>query len=1242
MSRFSVKKPLTIFVAVLLIILLGVISFTKMPTDLLPSMDLPYVAVITTYPGASPEKVETGVTKPLEKTLSTAGGIEKVTSISSENSSMIILQFVQGTNMDSAMIDLSGKLDLIRGRLDDAVGSPTMMKINPDMLPVMIASVDIDEMDAVETSRLVNEVVLPAMERVDGVASVTSMGLVEKQLKITLIQEKIDALNDKILAAVDEKLLETERQLTEGETALQTAKEKLEAERNTQSKKLAQGQTELENGRQQIQLGLSSLASARMSAEEKRALFAQLRASLQAALDSLQSGAESLNELLSQMMEAGILTQEQAQALKQQLAETGTLPRTELQKLLSKIDEGIAAAEAGLRTIDEQKATLEVKMQELNQAGTQLEEGKLTFSQKMAEAERQLAEKEKEVNEGRAKLEEAKTAAYKQAGLGGKITKQTLSSILTAENFSMPAGTLTGEGGEFAVKVGDSFQSISEVENLLLFHLEEGDLGDIVLSDIATVTLTDNSGEMYAKINGNDGILLTFQKQSTASTAAVSDGIRSAMETLESENEGMHLTALNDQGIYIDIVIDSVLSNLLMGGGLAVIILFLFLRKIKPTVIIAVSIPISLLFAVALMYFTGVTLNIISLAGLALGVGMLVDNSIVVIENIYRMRSEGASAAQAAVHGAGQVAGAIAASTLTTVCVFLPIVFTEGISRELFTDMGLTIAYSLVASLIIALTLVPALSSKMLTKPDDTRHKLFDRFKEFYGRLLERSLRRKAVVFILVIVLLGVSVFGATRMGTAFIPETNSNQIGVTLEMPKGSTDEETREMSDRVLDIITAVPGVETIGAMQGGGMMGAGGGSVSMYVLLKEDRADSSGQIAQKITEATADLPCTVTAESSSGDMSAMGGSGLQVDIRGSDLDELRQIAKDIAGIVGGVEGTVDISDGMEETAKELRVTVDKNKAMRYSLTVAQVYQEVAAALSAEQTATTLTINGEDLPAVVASEEGSLPTPDTLRELPLTVTENGEETTIQLGDIAEIKETEGLSSIQHEDQVRTLSVSAAIDSNHNIGLVSRELEAKLAEYEVPEGYSITIAGENETINQTLGDLLTMVLLAIVLIYCIMVAQFQSLLSPFIVMFTIPLAFTGGLLALWIFGFEISVVSMLGFLVLAGIVVNNGIVFVDYVNQLRAGGMEKREALVLAGKTRIRPILMTALTTILGLSTLAFGMGMGADMLQPMAVVTIGGLAYATLLTLFVVPALYDLFQRKPMKLVKLEEESQ
>ncbi len=1225
MPRYSVKKPLTVIVAAIAVVLLGVIAFTNMSTDLLPEMDLPYVVVMTTYPGATPEKVETTVTKPLEQGLATTSGLSNMTSISQENMSLIILEFSQGSNMDSVMIELSGTLDLAKAQLEDGVSTPTMMKINPDMLPVMVASADIEGMDFQQACSLITSEVIPALERVEGVASVTGSGLLEQSVQVSISQDKIDALNKRILAAVDSELAEAEEKLDEAEASIQSGYGQI----NQQQKKFADQKEQLAQGVQQLDDALSQARSGLEALTPQREQLAQGVEALRAQIEPLQQQQAALEA------KGEALTEEEAQQLAQ------------IQAALPPLTQQLTEAEAALEEMDGQRAALEGtvtelegKLTEAQSAQQQLAAAESEVSSQLKSARSKLASGQKELDAQREQFEQSRDEALEKANISGIVTADMIGNILTAQNFSMPAGYLSEGEQQYAVKVGDTYGGLEEMKRQMLFTVEAGDIGTVYLEDVADVMITDNADERYAKINGNDGVLLSIQKQSTAATTDVTHAIHDAMDRLEGEIEGLRLVALQDQGVYIDIIIQSVLENLMMGGVLAIVVLIIFLRSGRPTLIIALSIPMSLLFAVVMMYFSGVTLNIISLAGLALGVGMLVDNSIVVIENIYRLRSEGMPAAQAAVKGAGQVAGAIIASTLTTICVFLPIVFTEGITRQLFTDMGLTIAYSLIASLIIALTLVPALSSTILRGAKEKRHRIFDGVVRLYGRGLAWTLRHKAVILILALALLGTSAAASVSMGTAFMPEADSDQLSATLEMPEGSTTEQRRDMSAQIIERILTIPDVETIGAMEGSGMMLSSGSSdtVSYYLILKDDRQMSSDEVARAIEEKTADLDATLTVSSTNMDLSALGGSGMDVVIEGDDLDTLRALAEDMAELLRQTEGTTGIDDGLENGAQEIRVVVDKNEAMKRNLTVAQVYQQVAAALEEENTATNVTLNNESMPVIVVENSGL--TRENLAAYTWTMTDAaGEEKTIRLSDVAQVKQAEGFASIQHDNQTRTLTVSCQIDDSHNIGLVSREFQKKLNAYDTPEGYSIRLSGENETINRTLRDLVTMILLAIALIYLIMVAQFQSWMSPFIVIFTIPLAFTGGLLALWAAQMEISMIAMLGFLMLSGVIVNNGIVFVDYVNQLRQGGMEKREALLEAGKTRLRPILMTTLTTVLALVTLALGMGSGAEMLQPMAVVMIGGLCYATLMTLFVVPSLYDLFQRRPMRSVDLKE---
>ena len=1211
-SSFSVKRPLTIFVSVIITIILGIVSFTGMTTDLLPKMDLPYVVVVTTYPGASPEKVELGVTKPLEKVLATTSGIENIDSVSSENSSMIVLEFSQDMNMDSAMIDLSGKIDMVKSQLDDEVSSPMLMKINPDMMPIMIASVDINGLNINEVSKYVKDKVIPEFERIDGVASVDTSGLLEESIGVTLDSKKIDDINNKVLNSIDSNLAKTKSQLDSAKAQIQEGKDILEKESKNKAEDLISGESALEEGKNQIKDAINNLP--------------QLKKDLEAQIKDLLSKKDALEWAIKQQEQSGKpATQEQIKALNQ-------------------MEEGIKSIDRAIEDIENKKPNLENSLKDIIEKQKQLEVGKVVLNQELAKASVDILNKEAQLEASIKQFEESRDEAYKNANISGMITKDTISKILMAENFSMPAGYISQDGNEYILKVGDKIKDIKELENLVLFNIDVAGIGDVKLKDVATVKVIDNSSDMYAKINGNDGIILTFQKQSTASTSEVSDKINETINDLKKENKDMHITPLQDQGVYIDMIINSVLNNLILGGILAIIILFIFLKSVKPTIIIAFSIPISLLFALTLMYFSNITLNMISLSGLALGVGMLVDNSIVVIENITRLRNSGMNIATASVKGASKVSGAIFASTLTTVCVFLPIVFTKGIARQLFEDMGLTIAYSLLASLIVALTLVPAMFSTMNIEVKEKEDKFFDKIINIYEKLLRSSLKHKFIVLALTVILLVSSTFLVISKGTTLMPSSDSNQISISMEMPKESTKEDTRNMSDKIINRLRNIDGIETIGAIESnGGIMDTSSSSdsnISFYILLKEDKKLTSQEIGDLIIGKTSDLDCKISVNTSTMDMSALGGSGVEIIINGKDLDKLKEISNDISDIVKSVEGTIDVSNGLEDSDKEIRITVNKNSAMKYGLTVAQVYQEISSALKNETEVTTLEFQDYDYPLVLINSEDSKLKKSNLKDFEITINKDGKDEKIKISDIATIKEEESLSSISHKSQNRSISVTAKVDSNHNVGIVNKDIEKKLKDYDLPNGYTISIGGEQESIDSAFGDLIKMITLAILFIYLIMVAQFQSLMSPFIVLFTIPLAFTGGFLGLLITGTELSMISLLGFLILSGIVVNNGIVFVDYVNQLRLDGLNKKEALILAGKTRIRPILMTALTTILGLFTMALGVGTGADLMQPMAIVTIGGLSYATVLTLFIVPIMYDILQPRDIKKIVIDNE--
>lgn len=1290
LSKLSVKKPYTVIVGVILVIVLGAVSLTKMTTDLLPDMSLPYALVITTDMGASPEKVESDVTAPVEASMATTSSIKNVSSASYDNYSMVILEYEQNANMDSVIIEIQQKLDQLEGSFPDGAGKPMIMQIDPDMMPVMVASADVEGMTQSEISDYVENELSPVLESIDGVASVSTTGTVEENIHVTLDQDKIDALNQKIQSKIEEQFTEPQEQLDQAAEQVESGRRQMESGKDQLANQLGQAENEVINGKSQAFVAESDLSQnytvlkatdelIKRAIPELQSIYEQgmgLKADIEQAQKEAQMNSDDGSRRIEELLEEAKISGDQEQ-INQILAMTGEnqesiaeagkrleLLQEELLELNTSLNQQwadqLAALNVSLSSIDDipqvitqlsqKQVEIQTAMAALQTAQEQVTDGKTTLDDayvtlnrmeidgilEMSEASAQLAVGEVRLEQGQEKLDESKQSALDSADLNQILSVETLGGILTAQNFSMPAGYVNEDKKQYLVRVGDKVSSVEELKDLVLVDVGLDGIEPIRLSDVAETEVVDDTGDSYSKVNGNPAIMLSIEKQTGYSTGDVTKRIKTRFESLEKENDKLHMTILMNQGVYIDTIVESVMENMIVGAILAVLILILFLKDIKPTLVIACSIPLSVVFAIVLMYFTGISLNIISLSGLALGVGMLVDNSIVVIENIYRLRNQGFSIRKVAVEGAGQVAGAIFASTLTTVCVFAPIIFTEGITRQLFVDIALTIAYTLAASLIVALTFVPMMASGALKNTREIKHPWFDRILDGYEKVLRVALRFKPIVLICVVVFLVASVTLSVSKGFTFMDmnmETEQLTVTVSAKEDEKLTFEELTERADEVVDKISGISGVDSIGAMAGGGgimSMGGSTDSVTMYVLIDDSGATGS-EITASIQALTADLDCDVNTDSSASDMSSFFGSGISVRVSGKDLDKLQKLAGQIAEVVEKTEGTVDVDDGLGDTTPSFTVKVDKEKAAKYGMTTAQVYQLVYKQLASNTSSTTISTDLKDYKVYVQSGEQADVTPGDIRKLTFPYTDriSGETTDIPLKDIAEFEEGESLNVINRSSQTRYISVTAGVDEDHNVTLVSNQIQKGLDKIKLPDGYEISMTGEDETIRDAMNQLYLMLILAVVFIYLIMVAQFQSFLSPFIIMFTIPLAFTGGFFALFVTDNEVGVVSMIGFVMLAGVIVNNGIVLVDYINQLRREGMDKKEAIVTAGRTRLRPILMTALTTILAMSTMAMGLGSGSEMMQPMAIVTEGGMLYGTLLTLIVVPCIYDLFTR-------------
>ncbi len=1376
MIKSCVKKPFTVFVAVIVCLTMAAVSLTEMKTDLLPEMSVPYMLVLTSYQGASPEKVETLVSQPLEAQLGTVSRVKGVTSVSQENFSRVLLEFEDDTNMDSATVKVNAAIQMTP--LPEECGKPTLVQMSMDMVATQYLALDWEGKDLYELSSFVEDTVQPYYERQEGVSSVSGMGLVARTVEVRLNQDKIDKVNAKVLKKVNKKLSESKEDIDKARRKLNKAESKLKKGKKKLTKQEKKTASDLGKATQGLNAALATKAAyeAELASEQANKsalemelqayedgkitetyeqldqLFAQLRdavtgkdaekaleeslyqqlliSAVQALVDAKAGAAqpeqsaeasasaspevsaaaaeeaaeetpkgetvtaENVDRLLDEMgEETAKLTRENVRAAAKSAAEEQLEAMAELYP--SSVADAVAhpekleAARALLTEQGQEEAAEQLsadKLTELDRVVNKripdirtelenlavriatatavteriseamakaldnysaMEAGKILAAAGFGSADAQLASARSSIKSGKQQLDDAleayekgKETALRNANINALIKPETLSQLIYAQNYAMPAGSLEDKSGkEWTLKVGDNFTSVEELSHMLLAHMDG--VGNIRLDDVADVSLTDNVGESYTRVNGRDAVVLEVFKNSTASTSEVAKTCNRATKQLQEQYPGLRVTPLMDQGQYISLFTDNILHSMLIGGALAILVLILFLKDALPTIVVAFSIPFSLLVALLLMYFSNISLNIMSLGGLSLGIGMLVDNSIVVIENIYRLRGRGLAAPRAAVQGARQVYGSIVASTLTTICVFLPMIFTSGITRQLMLPFALTIAFSLTASLVVALTVVPTISSILLRRSRTPKHPFFERVVERYSAALAFCLRVRLLPLAVALALLVFSVVGVFRMGAVMVPDMASDQISITVQMDEEREwqKEECFAAADQVTERILSVEGVDTVGALGATGNLISGSGadnftSFSFYVLPKADvdREKEIKDLCRRIEEATAGVDgaeVTVSA-SAMGDMSSLTGSGLSMELYGSDLDELTRISHDLEKIVAQVKGFKDISNGQEDADETLHLVINRDKAMKLGLTNAQIFSQLSSDLNTETKAIKVTIDREEIQVTIV-DETRLPTREKLlkENFETTVTnDDGEQETEdhKLREFATVETAEGFVEIGRKHNERYITLTAATEEGQNTTQLVKELKPLLEAYEMPEGCHYELSGEYENVSSMITQMLKMIALGFLFIYLVMVAQFQSLLSPFIVIFTVPLAFTGGFLGLLLAGEQISLFSMMGFSVLMGTVVNNGIVFVDYANQLRLGGMDKRPALIAAGRTRMRPILMTAMTTILAMSAMIFDQSSSAGMSRGMAIVVAGGLLYATLMTLFIVPVMYDL----------------
>lgn len=1346
MSKFSVKKPFTVLVGIIVAVVLGFVSLTRMQLDLLPNVSLPYLLVITTYPGASPETVEANVCRPMEKALGTINGVENITSVCNENYGMVQLEFQDDTDLDSAMVKVSSALNTLQAALPDDCGTPSIIQISADMMASVYLAVSMDNMSIEETSKFVKDYVVPGFERQEGVASVTSMGLVDKTVQIELNEEKVDALNDKILASLDknfedalEQLEDAKKQLSDSQKELNKSKDKLiesQNELNESKQELIDGQKELDDGRREynqrvadLDEGMEKLENAQNELNNKKkdtlnklseasvlseklsyyqnelatinAGIAQydgmvaLRTAVAASTDWDNERDGFLPSLLAVGIDASTLTQLEALGALNAVIGGITshygdlkIEKTTVETIISSINSSLSAqgvdpatvsteaiekakmeASAGFGSADAQlsinKSTIESGKAQLDSAKKQLEQSQKTIDkgwESLADGQQQILEGldslkdgEKQIKDGWddyydavKSFEKQRAEAVKKANADELLKLTTLAQLIYAQNFEMPAGYVDDSlDNSWLIKVGQKFTQVEELSDIVLCNIHN--VGDVRISDVADIFIIDNADDSYVRLDGNMGIILQIFKSSTAGTNEISRVVQAHIEELTEEYPDIKVMVMVDQGDYINMIVKNVLQSMAIGAFLAIIILAIFLRDVRPTIVVGISIPLSVLSALIAMYFSNISLNMLSLSGLALGIGMLVDNSIVVIENIYRLRGKGVEAPRAAVQGTKQVAGAIIASTLTTVCVFLPMIYTTGLVRELMMPMCLTIIFCLMASLFVAMTVVPAASSTILRKTAPKKQVLFDKIQDVYGKILDRCLEKKSIVIATALGLLVLTGWLVMRMGIVMLPDITMNMIEADIKYPEDYDRNTCYRLTDEAMDKILTVAGIESVGIMAGDDTSffvaeasNAEGVFRNMTVMVTLENPDAGKSeikgIMADIENVISDMNIDFEISTASSEMDAMlGGSGLSINVYGEDLQELTMVSREVMDIVGRVEGYTNISNGEEDADKVMHLMVDKNKAMSLGLSVAQIYAEIADKIDNEESSVTMTVDGVEMDVKVVDNIDEL-TKENILDYTFNVEaydEDDDKITKEysLSEFADVEIKDGVAVVNRLNQKRYMTVTADVSEGENITLLTRKLKPLLEEYKMPDGYSYELGGEYDSVVTMIKQMVLVMLLGLLFIYLVMVVQFQSLLSPFIVLFTIPLAFTGGFGILWLTGENMSVISMMGFIVLMGTVVNNGIVFVDYTNQLRKGGLDRKTALIATGKTRMRPILMTALTTILAESNLIIGDDMGSQLGRGMALVIAGGLAYATLMTLFVIPVMYDiLFKKQPL----------
>ncbi|MBT2216519.1 efflux RND transporter permease subunit [Virgibacillus dakarensis] len=1000
----SVKRPVGVIMIVLAILALGFVSMRNLVIDLFPKIDLPIAVVATTYQDAAPQEVENLISRPIESSVSSVEGIETVQSQSQSGSSLVMMMFKNGTDLDQALLDVREKIDQTKGLLPEDAGDPSVLRFSPDQMPVMW--VGLTGKDPAALTKIAEDQLVPFFERQGGVASVTVEGGKEREIQLVLDQAK------------------------------------------------------------------------------------------------------------------------------------------------------------------------------LQQYG---------------------------------------------------VTPQGLTQALNSSNKSLSAGSVEKGNQDLQIRVTGEFDSIDDIKQTIV-QTENG--ATIHVEDVAKVKDTYKAPQTATLVNGEPSVVLSIMKKTDGNTVQVSDNIKAGMDEIKgSLPADVNLDVIIDTSEFITLSINSVVQNILLGGIISIVILLLFLKSIRATLVIGLSIPIAIISTFTLMYFTGETLNVLTLGGLALGIGMMVDSSIVILENIYSYRQRGYSLFEAATKGASELAPAVIASTTTTLVVFLPIVFVEGIASDLFTPLALAVSFSLIASLVVAVTLVPMLSSKLLSKAmeDHGRRYWFDRFmnrvNNGYRNVLKWVLKhRKTTVFGTLAAIIA-SLALVPFIGAEFIPASDQGQVQIQVEAPAGSSLKHTEEIVEQVNGKLDAYEDLmETSYVSVGGGDFGVGGASgntatYTIQLIPSSDREKTTDDIVQEINNEIKAIPgAEITVSSMESGMSM--GDPVQIQLSGPEHEVLRELSDQVVSTISDINGVYNPESSAAEGVPQQTITINEDKAAMYGLTQEQITGQIQLQFTG-QVATKYREAGHEMDVTMMYPEDERSQISDLQNMKITSPSGA---VVPLEDVAEFKEMQGPVTLQRENQQPQLNVTSDVVDRDLAGVVS-DIEATLDEMNFPEGYSYKIGGQAEDMADSFSDLAMALIFSIFLVYAVMAVQFENFLFPFIIMFSMPATVIGVMLGLFVTGLPLSIPAFIGIIMLAGIVVNNSIVLVDYINILRRKGIDRNEAILQAGPSRLRPILMTTLTTILGMVPLALALGEGAETQQPLAITIIFGLGVSSIFTLLLIPVVYTMF---------------